>query len=117
MNTINTLLIIGILVESLIQYGDQILNKGNIAWKQIIAILLGILVAVAARIDLFATVGIPLFVPYLGYALTGILLSRGSNYIADLLSLIQKAIPNTTTTASVVVSGFAPTNDDTTPQG
>lgn len=50
--------------------------------------ILGIVVAFAAGVDIFEFAEIPLRIPYLGYILTGLLLSRGSNFIHDILGSI-----------------------------
>lgn len=42
-----------------------------------------------SRIDLFIMLGIPLEVAYLGIILTAVLLSRGSNFIHDLIGTLN----------------------------
>jgi len=59
-------------------------SKGRINPDKIGALAVGILVAFGARMDLFVLVGIPLSIPYLGYILTGVLISRGANFVHDL---------------------------------
>ena len=49
---------------------------------------IGIACAFNAQIDIFATLGLESTIPYFGYVATGILASRGSNYIHDILSRI-----------------------------
>jgi len=49
----------------------------------------GILIAFGAQADLLALVGIPLVIPYLGYILTGLLVSRGANFLHDIWSAIS----------------------------
>lgn len=56
----------------------------------LIPIPIGVLIAVAAQIDWFATAGIPLFIPYLGSVLTGIIISRGANIVFDLVKLLNE---------------------------
>ncbi|ABI68436.1 hypothetical protein Swol_1126 [Syntrophomonas wolfei subsp. wolfei str. Goettingen G311] len=41
-------------------------------------------------IDLFATVGLPINIPYLGLILTGIIISRGANFIHDLFKITEE---------------------------
>jgi hypothetical protein len=88
MMTIVAILILGITVEALIEYGKLIFTK-TINWKQIVALCLGVLLAVAANVDLYALVGVSFVIPYVGVVLTGIIFSRGSNYAADFIKLIQ----------------------------
>ena len=49
------------------------------------SIFLGIIIAVAYKLDLPAHFNLKSQIPYVGCVLTGILLSRGSNYIFDLI--------------------------------
>ena len=49
------------------------------------SIILGVTIAVAYKLDLPAYFNLTSEIPYVGCILTGILLSRGSNYIFDLL--------------------------------
>ncbi len=88
--TLVTILILAITVEALIEYGKLIFQK-KINWKQLVALLLGVLLAIAANVDLYALVGVTFIVPYVGVVLTGIIFSRGANYVADFLKMIQGA--------------------------
>ena len=84
--------ILAIIVEALVEYGKLIFTKAGINWKQIAAIVISVGLAFAAQADLFAIVGIPFVVPYLGIVLTGIIFSRGANYLADFIKLVQTKI-------------------------
>lgn len=81
-----------IIVEGIITYGKTFIKDGNFQWQMLLAIALGILVAVAYQLDVFLAFGMESAVPYLGCILTGILLSRGANYIFDLVKLISTTI-------------------------
>ncbi|WP_175574639.1 hypothetical protein [Syntrophomonas wolfei] len=54
------------------------------------ALVLGITIALGTGIDLFATVGLPINIPYLGLILTGIIISRGANFIHDLFKITEE---------------------------
>jgi len=86
--TLVTILILAITVEALIEYGKLIFQK-QINWKQLVALVLGVLLAVAANVDLYVLVGVTFIIPYVGVVLTGIIFSRGANYVADFLKMIQ----------------------------
>lgn len=83
---------LAIVVEGIISYITLFFVDGKIKWQVIIAIILGMGVAVAYGVDLFALAGLQSRVPYIGSLLTGILLSRGSNYIFDLMKLVSQTI-------------------------
>lgn len=73
-----------ILIEGIITYINQFFVQENFCWQILFSITLGIVIAVAYKLDLPAYFNLKSYMPYIGYILTGILLSRGSNYIFDL---------------------------------
>ena len=82
------ILIMAIVVEALIEYAKNIGRAfGGGALKtaitQLAAMLLGVLLCFAVGGDLFAVAGITFAWPWLGVLLTGILISRGANYVSD----------------------------------
>lgn len=86
-----SLIFSAIVIEGLITYGKTLVVDHKFQWQVLASMLLGMGCAVAFNIDLFATAGIEASVPYVGMILTGVLLSRGSNYVFDLLSSLTKA--------------------------
>ena len=89
------ILVLGVTVEALVEYGSGIFIKGQIQWKQVGAIGVSVLLAFGLQADLYAALGVSFAIPYLGMVLTGIFASRGSNYLADLITLIQSKITAT----------------------
>ena len=75
-----------ILIEGIITYTNQFLIQENFCWQMALSLALGIIVAVAYKLDLPSYFNLKSDIPYVGCILTGILLSRGSNYIFDLLT-------------------------------
>ena len=86
--TFVTLFLLALTVEALVEYGKLIFQK-TINWKQLAAMALGILLSIGAQTDLFAALGVTFVIPYLGCIITGILFSRGANYLADFLKVAQ----------------------------
>lgn len=80
-----------LLTEALWQTIKLLKNVKKINKDVLGAIILGIIVAFAAKIDIFEILGIPIDIKYLGNILTGILISRGSNFIHDLLGNISES--------------------------
>ena len=74
-----------ILIEGIITYINQFLVQECFCWQMALSLALGILVAVAYKLDLPSYFNLKSDIPYIGCILTGILLSRGSNYVFDLL--------------------------------
>ena len=53
------------------------------------SLLLSMIICVLAQINIFKIVGIELIVPIIGYLLTGIIVSRGANFVNDLFSRLN----------------------------
>ena len=79
-----------IIIEAVITYVNQFFVSGHFSWEMLASIVLGILVAVAYKLDLPEYFNLKSSLPYVGNILTGILLSRGSNYIFDLIDKLIK---------------------------
>ena len=78
-----------ILIEAIITYFNQFLAQENFCWQMLFSVVLGIVIAVAYKLDLPAHFNLNSQIPYIGCVLTGILLSRGSNYVFDLLGKLS----------------------------
>ncbi|MCK9599223.1 MAG: hypothetical protein M0R06_09300 [Sphaerochaeta sp.] len=87
--TILGVVIIAFIVEAVWETLKMVWQQGKVSVDRIGALAVGLLVAFASGVDLFALVEVPLQVPYVGLALTGILISRGANFVHDLLKKIQ----------------------------
>lgn len=72
---------------------------GKVSVDRIGALAIGLLLAIGTGLDLMAMVGVPLHIPYVGMALTGLLISRGANFVHDLLASINNVQQNTKVTA------------------
>lgn len=87
-NEVYVFVLFSILIEGIITYINQIFIDKAFSWKILISIFLGVLIAISYRLDLPKYFEVNSDIPYIGCILTGILLSRGSNYIFDLLKSI-----------------------------
>lgn len=83
-----TIITIALLVEAIWETLKMVWKEGKININTIGALAVGILVSILAKIDIFTMQGINLSVPVIGWILTGILLSRGANFIHDLFNKI-----------------------------
>lgn len=71
---------------------------GKISVDRVGALVVGLLLALGTGLDLMAMVGVPLKIPYVGMVLTGLLISRGANFVHDLLASINNVQQNTKVT-------------------
>ena len=64
-------------------------QQGKLSIDRIGALLIGVLIAVSTNVDVIEMVGVKTVIPYIGVIFTGILISRGANFIHDLLQAIN----------------------------
>ena len=89
-NKIASIIPLAIIVEATITYINQFFVNGEFCWEMFLSIVLSILISIAYEIDIPKYLNLHSQIPYLSNILTGILISRGSNYIYDLMSKIIK---------------------------
>lgn len=88
-NEIVEIISFAVLTESIITYFKGFFISGDFSFSMLFSIVLGILIAVAYKLDLPEYLDLKFSsIPYVGNVLTGILISRGSNYIYDILKVI-----------------------------
>lgn len=85
---ITTLIIVAILVEAIWENIKSIWESG-INVNRIGSLVLAILICILTKLDLFAVVGIYVSIPFIAYILTGIIVSRGANFVNDLFGRIR----------------------------
>ena len=83
------LIIIAILIEAIWENIKMIWQNGKLSIDMIGSLVLSILVCILTRADIFPILGIAIVVPFIGNVLTGIIVSRGANFIHDLFTKIQ----------------------------
>lgn len=83
-----------VVVEALVEYGKSIGRAAASGeWKAAIthlaAVLLGVALCLATGADLFAVADIAFALPLIGSVLTGVLISRGANYVSDFIKRLD----------------------------
>ncbi len=79
------ILIMAVLIEAVISYIKTFALDKKICWQVIVSVIFSILICIAYNLDIPAAVGIIGGVKFVGNIITGILVSRGSNYIYDII--------------------------------
>ena len=79
---------LSIIVESVITYFKEFFVYGYFSISMIFSIILGISISIIYKLDLPECFNLKSTVPYIGNILTGLLISRGSNYIYDVLKIV-----------------------------
>jgi hypothetical protein len=88
MTQLSTIIILAITLEALIEYVKLIVVDKKIVWKQIVSIALGVALSCTSQVNLFDG-RVEFITPWIGIVLTGVIFSRGSNYVADFLKRIS----------------------------
>lgn len=86
---ISGIIIMSIFIEAIITYVGQIFQNGSICVEMIFSIILGIIISIVYSFDIPAQFRLKASIPYVGNIITGFIISRGSNYIYDILSRIS----------------------------
>lgn len=81
--------------EAVWETAKMIWESGKISYNRVGSIAVGELLAIGSRMDIFSMAGVPLYIPYLGIILTGLLISRGANFVHDLVASISNIQQNT----------------------
>ncbi len=102
------LLVIALIGEAIWETLKMTWQEGKVKVDRIGMIVVGLLLAFGAQADLLAMVGIPLVIPYLGYVLTGLLISRGANFLHDIWSAIGALRNRYKPSATVVADKVKP---------
>lgn len=90
--TFVTLLILAILVESVWESLKMIWQDGKVSVDRIGALIVGLVISFASKFDILQFLNINSVIPYLGIILSGILISRGSNFVHDLINKINTSL-------------------------
>lgn len=83
------LVIIAILVEAIWENLKMILDKNKLNFNMLGSLLLSMIICVLAQINIFEIVGINLIIPVIGSLTTGIIVSRGANFVNDLFKKLK----------------------------
>lgn len=82
------LITIAILVEAIWENLKMVWQNGKLSVDRIGSLILGITICLFSKMDIFALLNIPLNIAYLGSIFTGIICSRGANFVHDLYKKI-----------------------------
>jgi hypothetical protein len=83
------LLIIAAVLEALWETAKMFWQAGKVSIDRVGAAVLGVFLCVAAGVDFFQMVELPLIVPFAGMVLSGLLVSRGANFVHDFISTVE----------------------------
>lgn len=93
MENLLIILMVATLVEAIWENLKMIWQSGKLNVDMIGSLVISILVAIFTKIDIFSALGISINI-YVGSILTGIIISRGANFVHDILSKVEKLKEN-----------------------
>ncbi|MDU4953650.1 MAG: hypothetical protein DBY38_10610 [Clostridium cadaveris] len=90
MDKLTYILVLAFLGEAIWETLKMTWQEGKVSIDRIGALVISVLLAYTANIDIFALMGIGLSIPLVGVILTGVLISRGTNFVHDLITKLTK---------------------------
>lgn len=84
------LIIVAILVEAIWENIKMVYQEDKLSKSMIGSLVISILICVVANVDIFPVVGVSMSIPFIGSILTGIVVSRGANFVNDLFSKLKE---------------------------
>lgn len=89
MENLLLILVVAVLVEAIWENLKMVWQSGKLNVNMIGSLVVSILIAILTKIDIFGALGITINI-YVGSALTGIIISRGANFVHDLLTKVNQ---------------------------
>ena len=83
------LIIVAILIEAIWENIKMVWQNGKFSIDKIGSLVISILICILAKVDIFPIVNLSIMVPVIGSILTGIIVSRGANFVHDLFNKIS----------------------------
>jgi len=90
-----SIIIIALIGEALWETLKMTWQQGKVSIDRVGALIIGLILALGTGLDLMTMIGVPMKVPYVGMILTGLLISRGANFVHDILASINNIQQNT----------------------
>ena len=84
-----TIIVVAVLVEAIWENLKMIWQSGKVNIDMIGSLVVSIVIAMLTKIDVFNALGIAINI-YAGSFLTGIIISRGANFVHDLLAKVNQ---------------------------
>lgn len=86
---IGGIIFLAFFIEGLVEY---LFNRDDGVKQPVlryVALIIGVALAIAYKVDILAMVGLTTTIPFIGYIVSGIIIGRGSNYVNDAVSMLR----------------------------
>lgn len=88
MENLFIVLIVALIAESVWETLKMTWQKGKLCLDRVGALVVSLVICIDIKLDMLTLLGIKTTIPFIGIVLTAILISRGSNFLHDLLERI-----------------------------
>ncbi|VYU52824.1 hypothetical protein [Clostridium tertium] len=88
MENLFIILTVALIAESVWETLKMTWQKGKLCLDRVGALVVSLVICIDIRLDMLSLLGIKTTIPFIGIVLTAILISRGSNFLHDLLERI-----------------------------
>lgn len=89
MNGFTEILVLAGISEAVWEHLKMVFTEGKFNINRLGAILIGVLLCLATGANFLEVIGLPTKIDYIGQILTGLLISRGANFIHDFLTSVN----------------------------
>lgn len=83
-------IMLAVVVEAVVEYVKDI-RKNSFEVEKAVAIILGLVFAFGARLDLFELAEIDFHIPYVGMIIIGLFIGKGANVVHDLFDKLLQS--------------------------
>lgn len=88
MENLFIILTVALIAESVWETLKMTWQKGKLCLDRVGALVVSLVICIDIKLDMLTLLGIKTTIPFIGIVLTAILISRGSNFLHDLLEKI-----------------------------
>ena len=90
MENLIIILTVALIAESVWETLKMTWQKGKLCLDRVGALVVSLVICIDIKLDMLTLLGIKTTIPFIGIVLTAILISRGSNFLHDLLERIAQ---------------------------
>lgn len=94
MENLFIILTVALIAESVWETLKMTWQKGKLCLDRVGALVVSLVICIDIKLDMLTLLGINTTIPFIGIILTAILISRGSNFLHDLLERIGQVKKN-----------------------
>lgn len=103
MDTLWQLVVLAILCEAIVETLKMTWQEGKLKIDRVVALIIGVTIAATTNFNIISALGINSRFFIVGILCTGIILSRGSNFVHDLIKLLINKVSKKDSKETVLI--------------